>query len=256
MKTELMVITPEIAKDMLSRNISNRPLRKLHVDYLVREIESGRWKVNGDSVRFCHDGTLIDGQHRLHAVLKSGVPVKTLVAYGVDKEAFATIDNGMLRTSADSLALVGQKNCTRLAAALALIDDYKCGRAGSWVKHGAAEAVALLQKYPNVAHSLLVRLNKPVMPLRVIDASFYLFNEVDSALAHQFVECAIEGKNIDESSPWWSLRRRALQNQSATAKLPAMHLFAFSIKAWNGARLGKSAVILKWGEGEPFPKII
>jgi len=64
MHTEVMTITPEIAIKMLSKNTSNRPLNQKHIAFLVRDIKAGRWKLNGDAIRF-GENALLDGQHRL-----------------------------------------------------------------------------------------------------------------------------------------------------------------------------------------------
>jgi hypothetical protein len=53
MKATLKTITPQIAREMLEKNTHNRQISKLHVDELVEEIKSGRWKINGDTICFC-----------------------------------------------------------------------------------------------------------------------------------------------------------------------------------------------------------
>ncbi len=42
-------------------------------------MKSGEWKYNGESIKVCTDGSLLDGQHRLEACIESGVTFDTLL---------------------------------------------------------------------------------------------------------------------------------------------------------------------------------
>lgn len=112
MTYEEMVITKDIADSMLARNTKN--YRKVNwniVHKYARTMEQGLWKHNGEPIIFDENGLLKDGQHRLLAVLESGVPVKMLVVKGVDRD-INTFDEGGGRTAAqrakaEGLALSG-----------------------------------------------------------------------------------------------------------------------------------------------------
>ena len=87
MNVKIEVITPEIAKDYLAKNTGNyRKINKSRVDAYSKDMSLGKWEFNGESIKFSNSGKLVDGQHRLSAIVKSGVPVKMLVIYGVDDE--------------------------------------------------------------------------------------------------------------------------------------------------------------------------
>jgi len=76
---------------LLKRNAMNRPLSKSHVDKLSDSLLRGEWVMNGDAIRISKCGILIDGQHRLSAVVKSGVSIETIVIDGLDLQSFHTI---------------------------------------------------------------------------------------------------------------------------------------------------------------------
>ena len=106
MLVELRTITPDIAKEMLLKNTNNRPVSEKHVRRLAKEITEDRWQLNGDTIRF--NGTrLVDGQHRLLAVVKSGKAIETLVVDGLESDVFKTIDIGKIRSNGDTLAADG-----------------------------------------------------------------------------------------------------------------------------------------------------
>lgn len=117
MQIETVTITPEIAESYLQHNIGNRPLKKGKIEKFAFSLSQGQWVQNGDTIRFDVDGKLIDGQHRLKAVIISEVAlVDQPVARGLSLEAWRTIDDGTKRTDADVLARHGVPNAKGLAS--------------------------------------------------------------------------------------------------------------------------------------------
>ena len=113
-----MEITPEMAKDILeSRNTSNRRLRMWWAHALAAAIRRGEWIITHQGIAFDCDGNLIDGQHRLWAIINSGIPVKMFVFEGLDARAFMTIDIGIKRNVSDTTGLEKRaaEVCNRLA---------------------------------------------------------------------------------------------------------------------------------------------
>lgn len=95
------VITPEIATLYLIKNYKNRRPSKNRVLFYAREMREGRWQYNGDSIRFDSNGYLRDGQHRLAACVKTGIPIVCDVIRGLPPECFETVDQGKGRTVTD-----------------------------------------------------------------------------------------------------------------------------------------------------------
>lgn len=126
-KSSLEVVTPQVAAEWLLHNNSNRRLDERRVKVYEKVIREGLWKVNGDAIRFDSEGNLVDGQHRLQAIVKSGCPVETFVTRGLDKEVFPTIDNGKSRTSADVFYINGVKNATIITGILKTYEELKKG---------------------------------------------------------------------------------------------------------------------------------
>lgn len=89
-KTRWEVITPETAEEMLTHNTHNyRAISKQIVARYVDEIQGNSWEANGDTIVFSEDGTLLNGQHRLTAVVNAGKPIVSLVVRGVpDSQIF------------------------------------------------------------------------------------------------------------------------------------------------------------------------
>lgn len=103
MKTEIVVVTPSQAKKWLERNTDNRHITPSVVGGLADAIRRGEWILSHQGIAFGKDGKLLDGQHRLLAILEANLAVKMAVTWDVDNEAFKVMDIGKKRTVSDIL---------------------------------------------------------------------------------------------------------------------------------------------------------
>jgi len=116
-EAKFVMITPEMAENLLHRNTANRRMRKTWVDTLVREIKNNNYKTTHQGIAFTKSGTLVDGQHRLAAIKTANQTVEMLVTTGLDDDVFKDIDRGLKRSISDATHL--PKKCAeacRLAA--------------------------------------------------------------------------------------------------------------------------------------------
>lgn len=113
-------ITPKLAEDILALQDpqTNRKLDQGRVTWLAGVIEQGKWNSDVGSILMTKDGRLIDGQHRLSAVVKSGKAITAMVLFGADPDAIKFVDTGKRRTTGQTLAIMGKKMpAIRLATA-------------------------------------------------------------------------------------------------------------------------------------------
>lgn len=110
---EWVYITPEMARDMLLFNTHNRIMRMAFVDSLAKNYQD----YHPNPISQAQDGTILDGQHRLMAIAKSGIGRWVLLVRDVPVDMQNIIDTGKSRTAADVLSLNGKKNCATLASA-------------------------------------------------------------------------------------------------------------------------------------------
>jgi hypothetical protein len=103
-----VLVTPAMAMDWLDNaNTSNRKVSDAHVQRLARDMASGEWKLTHEGIAFDPSGILLDGQHRLWAVVMSETPVEMHVWRNVTREALMAIDCGKSRSLCDVLRLGG-----------------------------------------------------------------------------------------------------------------------------------------------------
>ena len=101
-------VTPAIAREWLTHNIDNRSPREASIESYAQDMLAGRWQLTGESIKFAEDGRLLDGQNRLMAVIKSGIPIETVVVRGLDPRSQIAMDGGIARTSGDALGFARQ----------------------------------------------------------------------------------------------------------------------------------------------------
>lgn len=173
--TAIERITPAQAERYLERNTTNRKMRTNHVYKLASDMEQGRWQVNGSSIVFNGDGTLLDGQHRLAAVIHSGVPVDMLVVRGISKAAMATIDANIARKASDAAYMAGYANTNVLTGAVRILLNVRDGvvAKADWASTGTI--MEFLRMHPHVQDSVntAYRMHR-ILPATTIAAWHYL----------------------------------------------------------------------------------
>ena len=121
MTYEEVLVTKEMADAMMAHNTENyRRIKWDLVRKYARAMENGFWKENGEAIVFDEDGKLKNGQHRLLAIVESGVAVKMLIVRGVSRD-INTWDEGGGRTATDKAKAEGLKLHTSTLGAITLV---------------------------------------------------------------------------------------------------------------------------------------
>lgn len=123
METKLQTITPKMAATWLDkRNDGNRNIRRHRVAALSRAIAGGRWVPTHQGIAFDEKGNLIDGQHRLSAIVEANQPVELMVTRGLTRESMTVIDRGAVRDPADTLRILrGTEHAKRKVPAARIV---------------------------------------------------------------------------------------------------------------------------------------
>lgn len=243
-------LTPTAAKKLLANNYGNRPLDDERVSYYTKEIQNGYWRLNGDSIRLSKEGALLDGQHRLHAIIKAGTPISTLVVRGLDKDIFSTIDVGKHRTVWEILKLQGYQYTTFLSGATKLIIFIK----------ESEEKINLNQHYKTrISHSHVLDFLKKNNDLPEIvkyfvttfpkardfmgrgggAALYYLFLKQNEKQANEFFRDLDTGANLSVNSVIYQAREKLIAlRHSPTLRVNIAFKIAIALTAWNLIRDG------------------
>lgn len=241
---EVVTLTPAIAAAWLEANKTNRPVRRKHVQFLAGEIKAGNWKLNGQAIIIAENEDILDGQHRLLAVIEAGKSIETLVIYGVERDAFSTIDTGAVRTSSDALFLHFQDipACTVTCVATAAQWCYRLERGYLLMRDRLSntDAIAYVQKHLSLLQcaetiQTFPRENRP-LSLGIGCALYEMFSRKHGALADSFIAALYTGENVTRSDPEWQLRHAFLRDAQRTTKLPPTAKIRMCVKGWNYRR--------------------
>lgn len=242
-----VLITPALATAWLRRNEANRKLRPRAVSQYVSDIQRGAWKPTGETIKFSTTGRLLDGQHRLAAIVASGVAVRMCVATGLDNSAFDVIDTGRSRTGADVLVIegVGLRESSTVAAAMPLILNYQRGLVPhSRARYPNQELIEAWNTQAAIRRSsqFVAKLPRRVMPIGHSKALFlhWAFCQRDIDAADEFIERLFTGEHLGKSEPLYHLRQRLLQLRMEGQSVADTVMLHAGIKAWNATRIGRS----------------
>lgn len=126
-KASFIEVTPELAEKWLGQNHSNRNLRPALVERYCRDMDAGNWRYTGETITFDSDGRLVDGQHRLSALVEHGEPLLFLVAWDVEPEAQDVMDTGAKRLASDMLSMRGDPTPKMTGSTVRLIINWQEG---------------------------------------------------------------------------------------------------------------------------------
>jgi len=107
MNPKIMIVDRKIAAKWLARNNNNRNIRPTHVAALARAMTAGNFNPSTDAIGFSVDGELVNGQHRLSAIVETGISFRMIVVENIAQRAIAAIDTGKMRSAHDAAKYQG-----------------------------------------------------------------------------------------------------------------------------------------------------
>ena len=260
-RVEHVFVTPAMAAEWLTKNTHNRRLIKGHVDTLVASLQRGEWMLNGETIKFARDGRLLDGQHRLSACVTAGVGFSTWVAYGVESEAFDTIDvNARSRKVSDILSLHGKENATHLAACVKLLWIF--GQTGQFYEGGGGfygfspkTCLEILGRRPAIQQSITKANNIRVFPSpSLLAALHYLFSCADSDMAAEMLEVMSDGSPA-LGRPFNIYREAVISRRLSMRRMGARQIAFMAIRSWNSELSANWIKKVYYKPNEDFPQI-
>lgn len=240
-EAKIVRITPAAAKRLLEKN-DNRKLRKAVVERLAIAMANGEWAENGETVKIASNGDVIDGQHRLWAIVKSGATLNILVVSGIERGAYDTIDEGVKRNYSDTLYRRGEVNYALLASTVRTITMI---RSGSLRKAGISRTRMdiTLKRNRKIRESVEFVTSRP--RTRIISPSWsaalhYIMVKIDVEMSADFWHKVITGELIKRGDPEFAARSALTRLGTGIGRhVPMYHKGNICIICWNSKRQGR-----------------
>lgn len=234
-------VTPAIAKAWLESNTDNRNIRRRTVEKYARDMLAGAWAQTVEPIKFAADGRLLDGQHRLHAIVQSGVTVRLAVATDVPDEAQKRMDTGDKRTAADALAMGGYSNSPLVSAVARLALGVAYDRVGTFDATND-DILSWVEDHPEVLSSVRFASNlseRIDCPGSVIAYTHWALSKIDPVEADDFWSALAERIASYPGDPVIALARRFSDSRRDREVLSKRALLSMIYRAWNYRRAGK-----------------
>lgn len=261
------LINKQLAQEILANSKKhNRRRSQAHIKGLAFRMDNGEWVI-AQPLMFDVDGNIIDGQHRLYAVIKSGVGCYFLIIRGFDWDTvFGHMDDSTrVRTLSDHLEMLKEENPDTKAKVVRMAMRYEKGLiptgGGSSFIMTPILGIAFLANHPKIRVSVdtAPATVSTLAPRALCAWLHYEFAKKDRTIADSFFLELMLSDSMSEYDPIYLLRERMKSNKHAKAKLEQVEVAALFIKAWNAVRKETKTRQLKWvrrGPGaESFPDI-
>lgn len=242
--SEVTMLTPAIAAELLRRNECNRPLNQDWIDTIASDIIANRWQLSMQTVIVSNSGALNDGQHRCHAVIAANRSIPVNMAFGAERASREVVDIGRKRTAGAILAMSGSPDGNNQSAIARLLIAYESGDGTTIARTNNISSSVIISRVRNdsdIHDSLRFCENchrTPVGILTLSHAAFlhYVFSEIDTDNANDFMEQVLTGENLKRKMPAFAVRERLLGEKAKTrnGKLEAV------MRGWNAFRDGRT----------------
>lgn len=241
----------------------NRPLRvESGVEKYARDMKTGKWHRNGESVKIAWTGAIVDGQHRLYACVRADVSFWSVVVTGVDPSAQDTVDTGLPRRFSDQLAIANEKNPAILASvtrwSLRWLHGLRSNGGASGYQPTQVEMLDYLEVDPRLRMAAefgaRAKLEFKLVRPPVYAMAWMVLHGKDWNSAEVFLERILDGTDLPAGSPVLALRTRMINAKLGGERLNEHEQLALFCVAWNAFREDRKVSILKLPAGGLTPK--
>ena len=125
-------VTPKYAEELLKMNTNNRKVRQTKVDSLAESMKKGEWTLSNDAIVISEGNVLLNGQHRLLAVVKSGVPCNFIIYTGAPDSSFGIMDTPAVRRVSDVISRMGGSNSVQAEAVTTKFINLNYDHSNGW----------------------------------------------------------------------------------------------------------------------------
>lgn len=284
----LVLLTPKLAQELLDRKweavtsdgrrLRQRDLSGEQVDYFCGLLRAGQFKPIYQGLGIGENGSLYDGQHRAHAVVRTGISVEVQVTFNVPADHIDALDSGRQRRASTKFTMDGYDHGLNLGSAARLLSyflDYEIGAdlgggeelVGEWRnwhknKIDDPTILDLVRHkhpglYPDVQWAVAQRQTKPVLNIPSVAVFRYIARRAwpeGSETIDSYLDTVVCGIGIDSADHVALAVKRWLERQDSDQRrsLREAHLNIL-IRAYNVFIKGRPQKSFQASLPGPFP---
>jgi hypothetical protein len=237
------------------RGTHNRNVKTGQRDKYAKAMTEGGFVLNGDTIKFTDQRLLGDGQNRLLACIRSGVPFKSHTVFGIPHQHFKTMDQGRVRNGGDMLTIAGVEHGDLMKSALRW-----CELLATNPKRRTTFENAFYLILYNDHHGVedwqkearaIYRLNR--QPLGLVMAVLHTANKVDSDFTVDYASAWATGTYEPRFAVIGTMQT-AIEKiiRLSNGRVNEVVRAAMVVNSWNAARAGRKGPI-SWDLNRPFP---
>lgn len=263
-QVKITLITPDKAAQLLENNTHNRKVSTLNVRKYATAMTQGKWHANGDPIRIDKDGRLLDGQHRLQAIIQSGIEQTMVLITNLDPECFTTIDTGRLRNLSDILSIEGHsKYVTLKAAGIRFIYELCQGKEASAISGGVKlsheEALAFARSLDGY-YSEIDDLGRLTVAVKLLGSQaaaslYYLLGLVNRRMRNDFFRYLDTGADMPRKHPVLVLRGKLISTRGEGSGR-ASDIVPWVLSAWKAFKKGDEVGYLKAAQNTSLESMV
>jgi len=236
----LVYLTPDVAAQWLERfNTSNRKIQTTHVNSIARDIRAGNWMMNAQPIAFAGDpstgdATLLNGQHRLEAVVKADAGIEVMIATGIAQEAFATFDMHARHTHRKYIAK-GDERVLAAAAKLQWRVDNEMAP-GDRSAPSATEIEVTIKAHPELMDAFPVSRKKEMQEIGSAGILTFFIAHIrrqDDQLSEVFLQQMMNGEGLMRGNPLIKIRAKLIGKRG---QLTRRQVLAQLLDTWDEYR--------------------
>jgi hypothetical protein len=248
-RSQVAWIGPAEAHKILTESQYQRKHSPATVAKYARDMKAGKWEFNGAPVRYNgqEDGKseLLDGSHRLRAVIEANVVLPFLVISGIAKSSLHTMDDGKARSLAQKFYIDGEKAPDVLASMIQFLTLFRQRGKFTGPAYSTLEYYEVFDAEQEAARPL-AKEYKCKMPRNLkpglLGAMHLLFAEKSPTLAAKFCSDIVAG-TADRGTPAREFREWVVGLEKGEIRISVIS--AVLIECWNRECRGENVTRIR-----------
>lgn len=249
-----MDVTPELAQEWMGVNIDNRPANEQVIAAYAADMKAGRWRMTAEGIKLVgrqdDPRKLLDGQNRLRACQKAGVPFRTLVVFELEPEAQESMDSGIIRQAGAQLHMsLGALNANIVASIATIAMKVEAGTYSNRkigtrtaVQDYAKTHLADMQRSAAIAAKYA---GKAMAKPSIVGYTHYVLSQIDMDAATALWRDAAEKVGLESGDPVLALINLYQNNRIERRNTPLEEDLAAVYRVWNARRQGKPLTFIR-----------